>query len=50
MTQIEESTTIGGVYLARLRTFGDERGRFTETFRKEWFPQRSWNIDRKSVV
>lgn len=44
MTQIEESTTIGGVYFARLRTFGDERGRFTETFRKEWFPQRSWNI------
>lgn len=44
MTQIEESATISGVYLARLRAFGDERGRFMETFRKEWFPQRSWDI------
>jgi dTDP-4-dehydrorhamnose 3,5-epimerase len=25
-----------------LRAFGDNRGRFIETFRKEWFPQRSW--------
>lgn len=44
MTQIEESTAISGVYLARLRAFGDERGQFMETFRKEWFPQRSWDI------
>lgn len=26
-----------------LKAFADERGRFTETFRKEWFPQRSWD-------
>ena len=44
MTNIEESPTIRGVYLARLRAFGDERGQFMETFRKEWFPQRSWNV------
>ncbi|MCA9960006.1 MAG: dTDP-4-dehydrorhamnose 3,5-epimerase family protein, partial [Anaerolineales bacterium] len=44
MTVIEESTLISGVYVARLRGFGDERGRFMETFRKEWFPQRSWDI------
>jgi len=42
MTQIEESTVISGVFVARLRPFADERGRFMETFRKEWFPQRSW--------
>jgi dTDP-4-dehydrorhamnose 3,5-epimerase len=44
MTHIEESKNISGVYIAKLQMFGDERGRFLETFRKEWFPQRSWNI------
>lgn len=42
MTQIEESSVIPGVQVVHLRPFGDERGRFMETFRKEWFPQRSW--------
>lgn len=42
MTHIEESQIISGVYLAHLTAFSDERGRFLETFRKEWFPQRSW--------
>lgn len=42
MTQLIQSTAITGVTFARLRAFGDERGRFLETFRKEWFPQRSW--------
>ena len=27
-----------------LQPFIDERGRFTEVFRKEWFPQCSWEI------
>ncbi len=44
MTEIQELNEIQGVYIARLKSFGDERGRFTETFRKEWFPQRSWDI------
>lgn len=44
MAEIRESSTISGVYTAELRAFGDSRGRFMETFRKEWFPQRSWNI------
>ena len=44
MTRIEESKLISGVFLAHLRPFADERGRFMETFRKEWFPQRSWDI------
>ena len=42
MVQIEESTQIAGVQIVKLRAFSDERGRFMETFRKEWFPQRSW--------
>ena len=41
---IEESKLISGVYIAHLQAFSDERGRFLETFRKEWFPQRSWDI------
>jgi dTDP-4-dehydrorhamnose 3,5-epimerase len=42
MPTITESTLITGVYIAQLRPFADERGRFIETFRKEWFPQRTW--------
>ena len=42
MANIQESETIAGVYVVKLDTFGDERGRFMETFRKEWFPQRTW--------
>jgi dTDP-4-dehydrorhamnose 3,5-epimerase len=44
MPRIEESKTISGVYLVTLQAFANERGRFLETFRKEWFPQRSWDI------
>ncbi len=43
MTTITESTLISGVYIAQLRAFGDDRGTFRETFRREWFPQRSWD-------
>lgn len=38
----QESALIAGVYTVELTAFGDERGRFTEVFRKEWFPQRDW--------
>lgn len=34
---------IPDVLLVELRPFADDRGRFTETFRKEWFPQRAWH-------
>ncbi len=44
MPQIEESAHIQGVYIVNLEAYEDERGRFLETFRKEWFPQRSWHI------
>ena len=33
---------IRGVQTVPLQAFGDERGRFMETFRAEWFPQVSW--------
>ena len=44
MAILTESEQIKGVYIANVRVFGDDRGRFMETFRKEWFPQRSWDI------
>jgi dTDP-4-dehydrorhamnose 3,5-epimerase len=34
---------IQDVYTVPLTAYGDERGRFMETFRKEWFPQVSWD-------
>lgn len=37
-----QHTNIEGVSLVDLRVFEDERGQFMETFRREWFPQRSW--------
>lgn len=43
MPNIIESKRIPGILKVELRPFGDERGRFTETFRTEWFPQRTWD-------
>ena len=37
MTHIVESQFISGVFIVQLASFSDERGRFLETFRKEWF-------------
>ena len=42
MADIRESETIQGVLRVTLTPYGDERGRFVETFRKAWFPQRGW--------
>lgn len=42
MPVITESTQIPGILTVELTPYTDSRGRFTETFRKEWFPQRSW--------
>ncbi|MDT8307150.1 MAG: dTDP-4-dehydrorhamnose 3,5-epimerase, partial [Anaerolineae bacterium] len=42
MTTIHQSDTIHGVYIVDLKPIADERGRFTEMFRQEWFPQRHW--------
>ncbi len=43
MAEIVASTRIAGVKFARLTAFVDERGRFIETFRREWFPEREWS-------
>lgn len=42
MPDIQPSAQIRGVARVRLTPFQDERGRFVETFRKEWFPERGW--------
>ncbi len=42
MPEIRESSRIRGVKFVPLQSFSDPRGRFLETFRKEWFPERSW--------
>jgi dTDP-4-dehydrorhamnose 3,5-epimerase len=44
MTRIIKSEQIIGVKFAHLKAFCDDRGRFLETFRKEWFPERAWEI------
>jgi dTDP-4-dehydrorhamnose 3,5-epimerase len=44
MPTLIESTSIEGVFLVQLDTFKDDRGRFAEIFRKDWFPQRDWQI------
>jgi len=44
MSEIIESDRIVGVKFSKLKIFGDERGRFMETFRKDWFPERTWEI------
>jgi dTDP-4-dehydrorhamnose 3,5-epimerase len=41
--EIATSERIEGVKIVTLTPFADERGRFLETFRKEWFPERPWN-------
>ena len=34
--------SIVGVFTIDLEVFGDDRGRFSEMFRDEWFPERDW--------
>jgi len=40
--QIIESPHIRDVFTVNFKVFADSRGQFMETFRKEWFPDRSW--------
>jgi dTDP-4-dehydrorhamnose 3,5-epimerase len=42
MAVIRESELIAGLKIVQLESFTDQRGRFLETFRKEWFPERTW--------
>jgi dTDP-4-dehydrorhamnose 3,5-epimerase len=39
MAQIFESTIINGVWTVDPDIHGDQRGRFSETYRRSWFPQ-----------
>ena len=42
MPIIHDFEPIAGVQVAELTIWADDRGRFMESFRKEWFPQRDW--------
>ncbi len=44
MPSIQPSDVIDGVLCVDLTSAGDNRGRFVETFRKQWFPQRDWAL------
>jgi dTDP-4-dehydrorhamnose 3,5-epimerase len=44
MTDVIESAAIQGVKQVRLAVFSDDRGQFMELFRKDWFPERTWDI------
>lgn len=37
-TDVQHSDIISGVYVCTPRTYGDDRGLFVETFRREWVP------------
>lgn len=43
MLVIQESDHIQDVQIVQLKSYADNRGRFLEIFRKEWFPQRNWD-------
>ncbi|MCA1834632.1 MAG: dTDP-4-dehydrorhamnose 3,5-epimerase family protein [Actinomycetota bacterium] len=38
MSEVQPLKQIDGVFVVSLQSHGDERGRFIETFRKEWIP------------
>jgi dTDP-4-dehydrorhamnose 3,5-epimerase len=39
MANVVESDVVAGVYIVEPEIFGDERGCFIETYRREWFPK-----------
>ncbi|MEZ4668740.1 MAG: dTDP-4-dehydrorhamnose 3,5-epimerase [Anaerolineae bacterium] len=43
LTPIQPSTIIEDVYFVPIKVFEDDRGRFMETFRREWFPDVNWD-------
>ncbi len=44
MPTITELPSIEGVFTVQLDTYQDDRGRFSEIFRMDWFPQRDWKV------
>lgn len=43
LSPIQPSANIQGVYTIPIKEYSDERGRFMETFRREWFPWVNWD-------
>jgi len=43
MPEISALGAISGVKVVDLTAWADDRGAFLETFRKAWFPERSWD-------
>ena len=41
MAEVEASEVIDGVYVVTPKVFGDDRGFFVETYRREWIPKAS---------
>ena len=44
MPLIKKSDKISDVLAVDLRSYSDDRGRFSEIFRKEWFPSLDWSM------
>lgn len=44
LPHIQEPNFIKDVFIVNLKAFADNRGRFLEMFRQEWFPQRCWEV------
>ena len=49
MPEITDSDKIRGAQIVQLTAYPDQRGRFVETFRKEWFPQREFGSIQMNV-
>lgn len=43
LSPVEPSTVIEDVSFVTIKVYEDERGRFMETFRREWFPAVNWD-------
>ena len=50
MSQPRESAEIADLFIVDMDVNADERGRFIEVFRKEWFPQPSWKSSSGAVL
>ena len=49
MPKLIDSTDIDGVILVEPDSHGDQRGRFVETYRREWFPSGREMVQGKTV-
>ena len=49
MAQIVSSETIEGVHVITPDVYGDDRGFFVETYRREWIPDGSQKWSKRTV-